>query len=165
MKFIDSAVLLVMFNKAALSSYSFPSPNVITFIQVVNFSRCLIYECFSKCNCSALNVNLLNFIMTKFLISHCTSFFPFHHVSIDAHSMSLIHDFVPLMLNIYVLCLFQLVFSCLVLYVMKYWKIISFTAGEPQSSSNNPATLVSFNRLAQTFPLALTYLLYMVGIY
>ncbi|KAF7838772.1 nucleotide-sugar uncharacterized transporter 3-like [Senna tora] len=86
--YMASAVLLVIFNKAALSTYSFPSANVITF--------------------------------------------------------------------------FQLVCSCLILYVMKYWKIISFTTGEPQSSSSNPATLVSFKTLAQTLPLALTYLLYML---
>lgn len=30
-------VLLVMFNKAALSSYEFPSANVITLLQVRNF--------------------------------------------------------------------------------------------------------------------------------
>ncbi|XP_028781408.1 UDP-N-acetylglucosamine transporter UGNT1-like [Neltuma alba] len=88
LSYMASAVLLVMFNKAALSSYSFPSATVIT--------------------------------------------------------------------------LLQLVCSCLILYVMRYWKLISFTESELQSSSNNPATIVSLKTLAQTLPLGLTYLLYMI---
>ncbi|KAK4265246.1 hypothetical protein QN277_026324 [Acacia crassicarpa] len=86
--YMASAVLLVIFNKAALSSYGFPNANVITFL--------------------------------------------------------------------------QLVCSCLILYAMRYWKLISFTEGELQSSSNNPATIVSLKTLAQTLPLGLAYLLYMI---
>ncbi|TKY73201.1 UDP-N-acetylglucosamine/UDP-glucose/GDP-mannose transporter [Spatholobus suberectus] len=83
-----SEVLLVMFNKAALSSYNFPFANVIT--------------------------------------------------------------------------LAQMVFAFIILYVMKSLKIISFTTGKSQSSSHNSAIFVSFRILAQTLPLALTYLLFMV---
>ncbi|KAI5557477.1 hypothetical protein POPTR_018G127400v4 [Populus trichocarpa] len=86
--YMASAVLLVMFNKAALSSYSFPYANVIT--------------------------------------------------------------------------LFQMLCSCLFLYVLKFWKIISFTTSEPQNMSNNPARLVSFKTLLHSLPLALSYLLYML---
>ncbi|XP_054807649.1 UDP-N-acetylglucosamine transporter UGNT1-like [Prosopis cineraria] len=88
LSYMASAVLLVMFNKAALSSYNFPSASVITFL--------------------------------------------------------------------------QLVCSCLILYAMRCWKLISFTESELQSSSNNPTTFVSLGTLAQTLPLALTYLLYMI---
>ena len=63
------------------------------------------------------------------------------------------------------MCLLQLVCSCVILYAMRYWKLISFMEGEMQSSSNNPATIVSFKTLSQTLPLGLTYLLYMVSIY
>ncbi|KAH8481679.1 hypothetical protein Peur_068701 [Populus x canadensis] len=86
--YMASAVLLVMFNKAALSSYSFPYANVIT--------------------------------------------------------------------------LFQMLCSCLFLYVLKFWKIISFATSEPQNMSNNPARLVSFKTLLHSLPLALSYLLYML---
>lgn len=86
--YMASAVLLVMFNKAALSSYSFPYAKVIT--------------------------------------------------------------------------LFQMLCSCLFLYVLKFWKIISFTTSEPQNMSNNPARLVSFKTLLHSLPLALSYLLYML---
>ncbi|RDY03811.1 Nucleotide-sugar uncharacterized transporter 3, partial [Mucuna pruriens] len=86
--YMASSVLLVMFNKAALSSYDFPFANVIT--------------------------------------------------------------------------LAQMVFSLIILYVLKSFNIISFTTGESKSSSNNSATFVSFRTLAQTLPLALTYLLFMV---
>ncbi|KAG5226075.1 UDP-N-acetylglucosamine transporter [Salix suchowensis] len=89
--YMASAVLLIMFNKAALSSYSFPYANVIT--------------------------------------------------------------------------LFQMLCSCLFLYVLKSWKIISFTTSEPQNPqnmSNNPARFVSFKTLLHSLPLALSYLLYML---
>ncbi|KHN17274.1 UDP-sugar transporter sqv-7 [Glycine soja] len=83
-----STVLLVMFNKAALSSYNFPFANVIT--------------------------------------------------------------------------LAQMVFAFIILYVLRSLKIISFTAGESLSSSKNTIIFVSYRTLAQTLPLALTYLLFMV---
>ncbi|KAH9653303.1 UDP-N-acetylglucosamine transporter UGNT1 [Citrus sinensis] len=86
--YMASAVLLVMFNKAALSSYSFPCANVIT--------------------------------------------------------------------------LFQMFCSCSILYALRCWKIISFTVGEPQTTSNNPTTLVPLKTLVHTLPLALSYLLYML---
>ncbi|GAV85987.1 TPT domain-containing protein [Cephalotus follicularis] len=86
--YMASAVLLVMFNKAALSSYSFPSSNVIT--------------------------------------------------------------------------LFQMLCSCSLLYAMKCWNIISFNTDEQHSISNNPTTLVPFDKLVHTLPLALSYLLYML---
>ncbi|KAJ3679505.1 hypothetical protein LUZ60_017516 [Juncus effusus] len=40
--YMSCAVLLVMFNKAALSSYNFPSANVITLLQMI-CSTCLLY--------------------------------------------------------------------------------------------------------------------------
>ncbi|KAH9805251.1 UDP-N-acetylglucosamine transporter UGNT1 [Citrus sinensis] len=86
--YMASAVLLIMFNKAALSSYSFPCANVIT--------------------------------------------------------------------------LFQMFCSCSILYALRCWKIISFTVGEPHTTSNNPTTLVPLKTLVHTLPLALSYLLYML---
>ncbi|XP_030511822.1 UDP-N-acetylglucosamine transporter UGNT1-like isoform X4 [Rhodamnia argentea] len=86
--YMACAVLLVMFNKAALSSYHFPCANVIT--------------------------------------------------------------------------LFQLVCSCLLLYALRCWDIISFSAGETQSIRYNPATLVPHKTLLHTIPLAVSYLLYML---
>ncbi|XP_057508630.1 UDP-N-acetylglucosamine transporter UGNT1-like isoform X2 [Actinidia eriantha] len=89
--YMACAVLLIMFNKAAMSSYDFPCANVIT--------------------------------------------------------------------------LFQMTSSCLLLYAMRYWKIISFKDGEPEAKSitNNPATLVPLKTLGHTLPLALSYLLYMLA--
>ncbi|KOM40021.1 hypothetical protein LR48_Vigan04g021900 [Vigna angularis] len=84
----SSTVLLVMFNKAALSSYNFPFANVIT--------------------------------------------------------------------------LSQMVFAFMILCAMKSLKVISFTTSESLSGSSNSAVFVSFRTLAQTLPLALTYLLFMV---
>ncbi|XP_057484906.1 UDP-N-acetylglucosamine transporter UGNT1-like [Actinidia eriantha] len=89
--YMACAVLLIMFNKAAMSSYDFPCANVIT--------------------------------------------------------------------------LFQMTSSCLLLYTMRYWKIISFEDGEPEAKSitNNPETLVPLKTLVHTLPLALSYLLYMLA--
>lgn len=42
LSYMACAVLLVMFNKAALSSYSFPSANVITLLQMIS-STCFLY--------------------------------------------------------------------------------------------------------------------------
>ncbi|KAJ0986550.1 hypothetical protein J5N97_004906 [Dioscorea zingiberensis] len=86
--YMTCAVLLVMFNKAALSSYNFPFANVIT--------------------------------------------------------------------------LFQMICSTAILYVMKRWKIISFTVGEPWASDNS-GSLVPFGTILQTLPLSLSYLLYMLA--
>uniref|UniRef100_A0A7N0ZVP0 Sugar phosphate transporter domain-containing protein n=1 Tax=Kalanchoe fedtschenkoi TaxID=63787 RepID=A0A7N0ZVP0_KALFE len=86
--YMACAVLLIIFNKAALSSYNFPSANVITLLQL--------------------------------------------------------------------LC------SCLLLYAMKYWRIISFTAGKTQSVTTESMGLVPLKTLIRTLPLALAYLLYMV---
>ncbi|XP_027902150.1 UDP-N-acetylglucosamine transporter UGNT1-like [Vigna unguiculata] len=88
LSYMASSVLLVMFNKAALSSYNFPFANVIT--------------------------------------------------------------------------LSQMVFAFMILYVMKSLKMISFTTSESLSGCSNSAVFVSFRTLAQTLPLALTYLLFMV---
>ncbi|KAL8153025.1 hypothetical protein V2J09_010785 [Rumex salicifolius] len=88
LSYMTCAVLLVLFNKAALSSYSFPSANVIT--------------------------------------------------------------------------LFQMISSCSFLYVMRRGKLISFSATESLSPIDNSVTLVPLETLAHTFPLAMTYLLYML---
>nr|CAD1824966.1 unnamed protein product [Ananas comosus var. bracteatus] len=42
LSYMSCAVLLVMFNKAALSSYSFPCANVITLLQII-CSTCILY--------------------------------------------------------------------------------------------------------------------------
>ncbi|CAM8923048.1 unnamed protein product [Rhodiola kirilowii] len=86
--YMACAVLLVMFNKAALSSYNFPCANVIT--------------------------------------------------------------------------LLQLICSCLLLYTMKYWRIISFTSSKAQILATESTALVPMQTLIRTLPLALAYLLYMV---
>ncbi|XP_021760758.1 nucleotide-sugar uncharacterized transporter 3-like [Chenopodium quinoa] len=82
------AVLLIMFNKAALSSYKFPYVNVIT--------------------------------------------------------------------------LLQLMCSCFFLYVMRHWKIISFTNDKSLKTFDNPIIIVPFKTLVQTLPLAFSYLLFML---
>ncbi|KAF7817256.1 UDP-N-acetylglucosamine transporter UGNT1-like [Senna tora] len=86
--YMSCAVLLVMFNKAALSSYDFPSANVITLLQMV--------------------------------------------------------------------C------SCLLLYVMRCWRLISFRVGESLTFSDNSTKFVPLKTLRHTFPMAGTYLLYMI---
>ncbi|XP_050213343.1 UDP-N-acetylglucosamine transporter UGNT1-like [Mercurialis annua] len=86
--YMASAVLLIMFNKAALSSYSFQYANVIT--------------------------------------------------------------------------LFQMLCSCLFLYMMRWSKIISFTNDESHRMTHNPIKLVPVKTLLHTLPLALSYLLYML---
>ncbi|KAJ1404881.1 Sugar phosphate transporter domain [Sesbania bispinosa] len=86
--YMSCAVLLVMFNKAALSSYNFPSANVITLLQMV--------------------------------------------------------------------C------SCCFLYVLRRWRIISFTAGESLLISDNSTKFVSLKTLKHTLPLSGAYLLYML---
>ncbi|CAI0389230.1 unnamed protein product [Linum tenue] len=60
-----------------------------------------------------------------------------------------------------VITLFQMICSCIFLYAMKYWKVISFTATEVSSSTVNPAAFVPLKTLAHTTPLAFSYLLYM----
>ncbi|KAG6739275.1 hypothetical protein POTOM_056866 [Populus tomentosa] len=86
--YMSCAVLLILFNKAALSSYSFPSANVIT--------------------------------------------------------------------------LFQMMSSCSFLYVLRRWRIISFTDGGSLITSDVKATFVPLETLIHTLPLAFTYLLYML---
>ncbi|VVB15560.1 unnamed protein product, partial [Arabis nemorensis] len=62
-----------------------------------------------------------------------------------------------------VITLLQLLCSCFILYVMKYFKIISFNTDKSKSEhGNNLLTLVSARRLVQIIPLAFTYLLYML---
>ncbi|CAI9766767.1 unnamed protein product [Fraxinus pennsylvanica] len=86
--YMACAVLLVIFNKAAISSYNFPSANVIT--------------------------------------------------------------------------LFQMLFSCLFLYALRCWKIISFTSDETLGLTNHPAKLVPLKAIIHTLPLTISYLFYMV---
>ncbi|KAK3043739.1 hypothetical protein RJ639_001935 [Escallonia herrerae] len=87
--YMSCAVLLVLFNKAALSSYSFPCANVIT--------------------------------------------------------------------------LFQMICSCSFLYVLRRWKLISFSAGESLTIADNSTRFVPLKTLIHMLPLALTYLLYMLA--
>ncbi|KAK7377220.1 hypothetical protein VNO80_02642 [Phaseolus coccineus] len=86
--YMSCAVLLVMFNKAALSSYNFPSANVITLLQMV-------------CSCSFL-------------------------------------------------------------YLLRRWRMISFTANESLLISDNSTKFVSLKTLKHTLPLSGAYLFYML---
>ncbi|KAI5403745.1 UDP-N-acetylglucosamine transporter ugnt1, variant 4 [Lathyrus oleraceus] len=86
--YMSCAVLLVMFNKAALSSYNFPSANFIALLQMV--------------------------------------------------------------------C------SCCFLYFLRSRRIISFTAGEAEVISENSKIFVPLKTLRHTFPIAGSYLLYML---
>ncbi|XAR70984.1 hypothetical protein NMG60_11028044 [Bertholletia excelsa] len=87
--YMSCAVMLIIFNKAALSSYNFPCANVIT--------------------------------------------------------------------------LFQMVCSCAFLYVLRRWKLISFSGGESLTINDNSTALVPLKTLIHTSPLALAYLLYMLA--
>lgn len=58
--------------------------------------------------------------------------------------------------------LFQMICSCLFLYTMRHWKIISFTVDITESATDSPATIVPLKKLICTIPLAISYLLYMV---
>lgn len=57
----------------------------------------------------------------------------------------------------------QMISSTLILFAMRRWKIISFTAGESRTvSDSHSAGFVSLPTLLHTLPLSLAYLLYMV---
>ncbi|OMO90823.1 hypothetical protein COLO4_18865 [Corchorus olitorius] len=86
--YMSCAVLLILFNKAALSSYSFPCANVIT--------------------------------------------------------------------------LFQMISSCSFLYLLRRWKIISFSNNESLTNFDGNTSFVPLKTLIHTLPLAGTYLLYML---
>ncbi|CAL5400422.1 unnamed protein product [Camellia sinensis] len=118
LSYMGCAVLLVMFNKAALSSYSFPCANVITLFQI--------------CPVLLHTLSIMGFIMVEW------------SNSFDATRRILV-------------C------SCIFLYAMKSWKIISFTDGEPEGITTNQATLVPLKTLRHTIPLAISYLLYMLA--
>ncbi|XP_047320697.1 UDP-N-acetylglucosamine transporter UGNT1-like [Impatiens glandulifera] len=59
-----------------------------------------------------------------------------------------------------VITLFQITCSCFLLYVMRFWKIISFSNNDEES---NTILLVPFKSLLHTIPLASSYLLYMLA--
>ncbi|KAL1319755.1 nucleotide-sugar uncharacterized transporter 3 isoform X3 [Arachis ipaensis] len=61
-----------------------------------------------------------------------------------------------------VMSLSQMACAFVILYVLKSLMIISFTTAESKSSSYNPVMFVPSRTLAQTLPLALPYLLYVV---
>ncbi|XP_021886974.1 nucleotide-sugar uncharacterized transporter 3 [Carica papaya] len=62
-------------------------------------------------------------------------------------------DFLPL----------QMICSCSFLYILRRWKIISFTASESVVTSDNTAAFVPLETLVHTLPLAVAYLLYMLA--
>ncbi|KAM5564477.1 hypothetical protein ABKV19_018851 [Rosa sericea] len=63
-----------------------------------------------------------------------------------------------------VITLFQMICSCFLLYTLRRWKMITFTAGESSAFSDiNTTTLVPLKTLKKTFPLAGAYLLYMLA--
>lgn len=61
-----------------------------------------------------------------------------------------------------VITLLQMICSVSFLYAMRRLKIISFTVGEPWTSSDS-ATLVPLGKLLHTLPLSFAYLLYMLA--
>lgn len=58
----------------------------------------------------------------------------------------------------YIFHFLQIICSCSFLYVLRRWKLISFSSGD----NDNSTGLVSLQTVIHTSPLALTYLLYMV---
>ncbi|KAL8216352.1 hypothetical protein R6Q57_023189 [Mikania cordata] len=58
-----------------------------------------------------------------------------------------------------VITLFQMICSCCFLYVLRRWKVISFSSGD----ADNSTRFVSLQTVINTSPLALTYLLYMLA--
>lgn len=57
----------------------------------------------------------------------------------------------------------QMICSCFFLYILRRWKMITFTVRESLTfSDSNTTTLVPLATLKKTFPLAGAYLLYMV---
>lgn len=58
-----------------------------------------------------------------------------------------------------VITLFQMICSCSFLFVLRRWKLISFSSGD----ADNSTRFVSLQTLIHTSPLALTYLLYMLA--
>lgn len=55
--------------------------------------------------------------------------------------------------------------SCAFLYVLRRWKIISFTAGESQGKDTNSKILVPLRTVLHTLPLAFSYLIYLVCLF
>ncbi|KAK9130654.1 hypothetical protein Sjap_011141 [Stephania japonica] len=130
LSYMSCAVLLVLFNKAALSSYGFPCANVITLFQQ-------FYIGFGGSVSSFDNDILLVLLMVVVLVEPG-----------------------GLLLTATVL---MMMCSCAILYTMRRLKIIHFTAGESWAVSDNTTSLVPFNTLLHTLPLALSYLLYMLA--
>ncbi|KAI7733551.1 hypothetical protein M8C21_005768 [Ambrosia artemisiifolia] len=58
-----------------------------------------------------------------------------------------------------VITLFQMICSCCFLYVLRRWKLITFSSGD----ADNSTKFVSLQTLIHTSPLALTYLMYMLA--
>jgi len=56
----------------------------------------------------------------------------------------------------------QMVCSCCFLYLLRRWRMISFTANESLLISDNSTKFVSLKTLKHTFPLSGAYLFYMV---
>ncbi|KAK9102039.1 hypothetical protein Sjap_019293 [Stephania japonica] len=62
--------------------------------------------------------------------------------------------------NVITIC--QIICSCTFLYILRRWKIVSFSAAHSLNESDDSADLVPFKTLVQMLPIALSYLLYMV---
>lgn len=63
--------------------------------------------------------------------------------------------------TIKILVLLQMISSCLLLYVLRRWKIITFTVSESLTYDGN-SMFVPLKTMIHTLPVAVTYLLYMV---
>ncbi|KAK2991907.1 hypothetical protein RJ640_014103 [Escallonia rubra] len=57
----------------------------------------------------------------------------------------------------------EMICSCSFLYVLRRWKLISFSASESLTIADNSTRFVPLKTLIHTLPLALTYLLYMLA--
>jgi hypothetical protein len=136
------AVLLILFNKAALSSYSFPSANVITLFQVdLPEPICCI---------------LLFTILVSIVMYLCLSYSGKFHYCQWLSWQCYIH------ISHYCFDSSQMMCSCSFLYVLRRLRIISFTDGGSLITSDVKATFVPLETLIHTLPLAFTYFLYMV---
>ncbi|WVZ20393.1 hypothetical protein V8G54_007715 [Vigna mungo] len=137
-------VLLILFNKAVLSSYDFPSSSIVTLLQeIMNWTRMSGEEngllCLPKVEIKWLELDYD-----------------------QAHDIFDVRTFF-ILLNI-ILCLLplQMVCSCCFLYVLRRWRMISLIAGESVITADNSKKFVPLRTLKHTLPLTGAYLLYML---
>ncbi|KAF3781191.1 UDP-sugar transporter [Nymphaea thermarum] len=152
--YMTCAVLLVMFNKAALSSYNFPAANVITLLQavVVRAERLP-----SHCRVVVGRVVLR--------LAMCRG--P-HRAYREENRRQLEEEVAAAVMHGgrqgcggSGRC--HIISSTSILYALKRWKIISFSVGDTWASDNSSPLLVPFETLLHTLPLSISYMLYMLA--